>query len=64
MKKVRSAGKVFCSSQGWTRTNTGCVMRYTVWLSILCALANDDTAVVRTKRYAPLSVGHVQTPFL
>jgi len=26
--KVRSAGKVFCSSQGWTCTNTGCVMRY------------------------------------
>ena len=25
-KKVRSDGKVFCSSQGWTRTNTGCVM--------------------------------------
>jgi len=26
IKKVRSAGKVFCSSQGWTRTNTGSVM--------------------------------------
>ena len=26
-KKVRSARKVFYSSQGWTRTNTGCVMR-------------------------------------
>jgi len=28
IKKVKSAGKVFCSSQRWTRTNTGCVMRY------------------------------------
>ena len=26
-KKV-SAGKVFCSSQDWTCTNTGCMMRY------------------------------------
>ena len=25
-KKVRSAGKVFCSSEGWTPTNTGGVM--------------------------------------
>ena len=62
-KKVRSARKVFCASQGWTRTNTG-LWCATVWLSIFCALANDDTAVVRIKRFAPLNVGHVQTPFL
>ena len=29
-----------------------------------CALANDDTAVVRTKCFAPPNVGHVKTPFL
>jgi len=27
-------------------------------------IVNDDTAVVRIKRFAPLNVGHVQTPFL
>jgi len=36
----------------------------TVWLSIFCALANDDTAVVRITCFAPSNVGHVQTPFL
>ena len=36
----------------------------TVWLSIFCALANDDTAVVRIKCFTLPNVGHVQTPFL
>ena len=35
-KKV-SSGKVFCSSQGWTRTNTGCVMRYCMVIHFLCS---------------------------
>ena len=29
-----------------------------------CALANDDTAVVKLSSFAPPSVGQVQTPFL
>jgi len=57
------AGKVFCFSQGWTCNNTGCVMRYCM-VTIFCALANDDTAVVRIKCFASPNVGHVQTPFL
>ena len=36
-KKVRNAGKVFCSSQGWTRTNTGCVMPYCMFIHFLCS---------------------------
>jgi len=28
MQKVTTAGKVFCSSQGWSRANTQSVMRY------------------------------------
>ena len=36
----------------------------TVWLSIFCALVNDDTAVVRIKCFAPPNVGRVQTRFL
>jgi len=36
----------------------------TVWLSIFCAFANDDTAVERINCFASPSVGHVQTPFL
>jgi len=36
-KKVRSAGKVFCSSQGWTRPNTGCVMCYYMVIHFLCS---------------------------
>ena len=35
-KKVRSAGKVFCASHGWTRTNTGCVMSYCMVIHFLC----------------------------
>jgi len=35
-KKVRSAGKVSCSSQGWTRTNTGCVTPYCMVIHFLC----------------------------
>ena len=35
-KKVRSAGKVPCSSQGWTRTNTGCVLPYCMVIHFLC----------------------------
>jgi len=35
-----------------------------VWLSIFSALANNDTAVVRIKCFAPPNVGHVQTLFL
>jgi len=41
-----------------------CVTFVLVWLSIFCALANDDTAVVRIKCFAPSNVGHVQTWFL
>jgi len=37
IKKIRSAGKVFCSSQGWTRTKTGCVMRYRMVIHLLCS---------------------------
>ena len=33
-------------------------------VSIFCAFANGDTAVVRINSFAPPSVGHVQTPFL
>jgi len=29
-----------------------------------CALRNDDTVVVLLKCFAPLNVGHVQTPIL
>jgi len=36
-KNVRSAGKVFWSSQGWTRTNTGCVMPYSMVIHFLCS---------------------------
>ena len=36
----------------------------TLWLSIFCAFANDDTAVVRLTCFAPQNVGHGQTPFL
>jgi len=36
IKKVKSAGKVSWSSQGWTRTNTGCVMRYCMVIHFLC----------------------------
>jgi len=35
-KNVRSAVEVFCSSQGWTRTNTGYVMRYCMDIHFLC----------------------------
>ena len=35
LKKARSAGKVFCASQGWTRTNTGCVMPYCMVIHFL-----------------------------
>ena len=56
--KKLSAGKVFCSSQGWTHTNTGYVMRYCMDIHF-CALANNNTAVVRIKCFAPLNVGHV-----
>jgi len=35
-KKVRSAGKVSCFSQGWTCTNTGCVMPYCMVIHFLC----------------------------
>ena len=34
-KKV-SSGKVSCSSQGWTRTNTGCVVPYSMVIHFLC----------------------------
>ena len=34
-KKVRSAGNVSCSSQGWTHTNTGCVMPYSMVIHFL-----------------------------
>ena len=64
-KEVRSAGKVFCSSQGWTcRLLTPVMWCATVWISIFRALANDDTGVVRIQCFALLNVGHVQTPFL
>ena len=36
-KKVRSAGKVFCSSQGWTSTNTCFVMPYCMVIHFLCS---------------------------
>ena len=36
-KKVRSGGKVFCASQGWTRTNNGCVMPYSMVIHFLCS---------------------------
>ena len=36
-KKVRSARKVFCSSQSWTHTNTGCVMPYRMVIHFLCS---------------------------
>ena len=35
--KVISAGKMSCSSQGWTRTNTGCVMCYCMVIHFLCS---------------------------
>ena len=36
-KKVRSAGiGSSCSSQGWTRTNTSCVMPYCMVIHFLC----------------------------
>ena len=35
-KKVRSAGKVFCSSQGWTCINTSWVMPYCMVIHFLC----------------------------
>ena len=36
-KKVRSAGKVFCSSQGWTSTNTCFVMPFCMVIHFLCS---------------------------
>ena len=36
-KKVRTAEKVVCSSQGWTHTNNGCVMRYCMGIHFLCS---------------------------
>ena len=50
--KVRSAGKCFAPLKVG-HVLTPVVWCATVWVSIFCAIANDDTAVVRIKRFAP-----------
>jgi len=64
MQKVTSAGKVFCSSQGWSRANTDSGMRYCCMAKHFCAPVNDDAVVVMIKCFAPLNVDHVQTLIL
>jgi len=51
------------SLRPWSSANTDFKMRYCM-ANYFCALRNDDTVVVLLKCFAPLNVGHVQTPIL
>jgi len=62
-KKGRSAGEVFALLKVG-HVLTPVMLCATAWISISCSLVKDETVVVMIKCFAPLSVGHVQTPFL